>query len=178
MNTLYIERSTGDARNGEWTEKLLLEPRPERIVVGLGPGSFAGIRSALAFAQGYRLGCGCEVKGLPSPCALADGCPSLAVVGDARQGKFWLAVFEGFDLRGEIRQLDRDALAAEVPRTAVILSPDHRRIGSTLKEIFGDRYEGEALPTDAGLRRYAEARPDALVSEPLPIYLNPAVRSN
>lgn len=52
-------------------EKLDLEGI-ERIVVGTGPGSFAGIRSALAFAQGYALGKpGLEVLGLPSACAIA-----------------------------------------------------------------------------------------------------------
>ena len=55
MKTLYLERSTGECRNGDWVEKLELEDI-ERIVVGIGPGSFAGIRSALAFAQGYALG--------------------------------------------------------------------------------------------------------------------------
>ena len=70
MKTLYIERSTGDCRSGDWVEKLDLDG-VGRIVVGTGPGSFAGIRSALAFAQGYALGRPCEVFGMPSPCALA-----------------------------------------------------------------------------------------------------------
>ena len=70
MKSLYIERSTGESRSGEWVEELDLDG-VERIVVGTGPGSFAGIRSALAFAQGFALGRGCEVLGLPSPCAVA-----------------------------------------------------------------------------------------------------------
>ena len=45
--TLYLERSTGECRNGDWVEALDLEG-VERIVVGTGPGSFAGIRSAIA----------------------------------------------------------------------------------------------------------------------------------
>ena len=70
MKTLYIERSTGECRDGKWVEELDLEG-VGRIVVGTGPGSFAGIRSALAFAQGYALGTKCEVLGLPSACAIA-----------------------------------------------------------------------------------------------------------
>ena len=31
-------------------------------------------------------------------------------------------------------------------------------------------------PTSDGLKAFAEANPSALVAEPLPIYLNPAVR--
>ena len=96
MKTLYIERSTGECRDGDWTEGLDLEG-VERIVVGTGPGSFAGIRSALAFAQGYALATNCEVLGLPSACALA-GEGRIAVIGDARQGKAWVALFDGFRL--------------------------------------------------------------------------------
>ena len=70
MKTLYIERSTGECRDGKWVETLDTDG-VRRIVVGTGPGSFAGIRSALAFAQGFAIGTKCEVLGLPSPCALA-----------------------------------------------------------------------------------------------------------
>lgn len=70
MKTLYLERSTGSSRDGRWVETLDLDG-VERIVVGTGPGSFAGIRAALAFAQGFALGRSCEVVGLPSPCAIA-----------------------------------------------------------------------------------------------------------
>ena len=174
MKTLYIDRSTGDCRDGKWVEALDLSG-VERIVVGIGPGSFAGIRSALAFAQGYALGRKCEVLGLPSACALADG-SALAVVGDARQGKYWIALFDGFSLVREIFQTDRERLLDEVPAGVKVLSPDARRIGTLLAELFGDRYEGEGIPTPEGLRRFAEANPSVLKPEPLPIYLNPAVR--
>ena len=95
MKTLYIERSVGDGRRGDWVEELDVDG-VDRIVVGTGPGSFAGVRAALAFAQGYALGRPqCEVFGLPSACALA-GEGRLAVVGDARRGQFWVALFDGF----------------------------------------------------------------------------------
>jgi hypothetical protein len=45
-----------------------------------------------------------------------------------------------------------------------------------LKEMFGDFYDGGRLPTAEGLQRFAEANPAALKSEPLPVYLNAAVR--
>ena len=70
MKTVYIEKSCGPARDGAWTAKLDLAGT-ERIVVGTGPGSFAGVRAAIAFATGYSVGSGCEVLGLPSPCAIA-----------------------------------------------------------------------------------------------------------
>lgn len=175
--TLYIDRSTGESRNGDWIERLDLAD-VGRIVVGTGPGSFAGIRSALAFAQGFALGRpGVEVKGLPSACALARSGERLAVVGDARQGKAWIAPFEGLRQLGEIRQVDQSALAGEVPDGFVVVSPDDRRIGAVLRGVFAARYLGERLPNAEGLKAFAEACPSALTDEPLPIYLNPAVRS-
>ena len=186
MKTLYLERSTGECRKGDWVEKLDLEGI-ERIVVGTGPGSFAGIRSALAFAQGYALGKpGMEVLGLPSACAIAADFyshfpfpipHSLTVIGDARQGKLWIAEFEGYNLVKDIYQIESSALQLQLHTSTVVISPDDKRIGSLLKETFGDRYLGERMPTAEGLRLFAEANPAILVKEPLPIYLNPAVRS-
>lgn len=173
--TLYIERSTGGSRDGSWTRGLDLAEKPTRIVVGTGPGSFAGIRAALAFAQGYRLGSGCEVLGLPSPCALADG-SHLAVVGDARRGKIWIALLDGWALARDVFQVESSGLASAVPADYAVVSPDDARIGPLLASVFGARYRGLAVPTDGGLRRFAEANPAALRPEPLPIYLNPAVR--
>lgn len=192
MKTLYIERSTGECRNGDWVEKLDTEG-VERIVVGTGPGSFAGIRSALAFAQGYAIGTKCEVLGLPSACALAADYfsslvpppssliphPSslpLAVVGDARQGKYWIALFEGYKLVCDVFQVDREKLPFRVPQGVKVTTPDAKRIDALLKEVFGDNYIGGGTPTAEGLRKFAEANPSILKPEPLPIYLNPAVR--
>ena len=181
MKTLYIERSTGEGRNGDWAEGLDLVG-VERIVVGTGPGSFAGIRSALAFAQGYALGSKCEVLGLPSPCAVAaqvyaggTGFP-LAVVGDARRGKFWIALFDGLKLVCPVFQVENEALSLRIPLAAKVVTTVPERIGDVLSETFEERYIGGVKPTSDGLKAFAEATPSALVAEPLPIYLNPAVR--
>ena len=186
MKTLYIERSTGECRDGKWVEELDLEG-VGRIVVGTGPGSFAGIRSALAFAQGYALGTKCEVLGLPSACAIAaqaikqsnnsnNQTMHLAVVGDARQGKIWIALFDGFNLEREVFQVNESELKGTIPADYGVVTPDAKRLDAFLKEAFGDRYLGGRVPTSEGLRRFAEANPAILKPEPLPIYLNPAVR--
>ena len=193
MKTIYIERSVGQRRDGDWVERLDLDG-VGRIVVGTGPGSFAGIRSAIAFAQGYALGRPCEVLGLPSPCAVAAkvyeregergkrrmGSCRLAVVGDARCGKLWIALFDGFDLEREVFQVDKaeissafDNLPGEPCR---VVTSDEERIGNLLGEVFGERYIGGETPDADGLRLFAEANPSILRPEPLPIYLNPAVR--
>ena len=186
MKTLYIERSTGECRDGDWAEGLDLEG-VERIVVGTGPGSFAGIRSALAFAQGYALATHCEVLGLPSACAIAaqtieqseqsnNRTMHLAVIGDARQGKAWIALFDGYRLEKDVFQVNQDELKGSVPMEYRVVTPDAKRIDGLLKEVFGERYLGGQTPTSDGLKRFAEACPSILKPEPLPIYLNPAVR--
>ena len=189
MKTLYIERSTGECRDGKWVEQLDLS-EVERIVVGTGPGSFAGIRSALAFAQGYALGKKCEVLGLPSACACAAQVFSaaangtghqaqsanLAVVGDARQGKMWIALFDGYSLEKDVYQVNKEDLLGSVPTDCQVTTPDAKRIDEFLRQTFGDRYLGGQTPTSEGLRIFAEAWPSILKPEPLPIYLNPAVR--
>ncbi len=175
--TLYLERSTGDCRSGDWVEKLDLEGI-ERIVVGTGPGSFAGIRSAIAFARGYQLGRPeVEVLGLPSACALAEKDVKLLVIGDARQGKLWLAYLDGFTLEREVGQIETSELVRELAAGRSVVSPDHRRIGPLLAEKFGDAYLGERMPTAEGLEQFDLANPSAATQEPLPIYLNPAVRN-
>ena len=200
MNTLVVDRSTdvqsvafvddadcvepfvldgADCRSGDWTARVgefLAGRRPDRIVVGTGPGSFAGIRAALAFAQGYAIGSGCEVAGLPSPCALADAEGPVAVVGDARRGMYWIALFEGMKMVCDVFQADGDSLGKRVPRGARIVSPDAKRIDAALRNLFGDAYKGAATPTAEGLARFMLANPSAPRPEPLPIYLNPAVR--
>ena len=194
MKTIYIERSTGRGRDGDWVDKLDLDG-VDRIVVGTGPGSFAGIRSAIAFAQGYALGRPCEVLGLPSPCAVAakvyaseEGCQRLAVVGDARCGKLWIAVFNGFNLERDVFQVDKAEIASAVGSLSGgpyrVVTPDQERIGGLLEEAFGGcqalgqtpQYIGGQTPDADGLRLFAEANPAILKPEPLPIYLNPAVR--
>ena len=190
MKTLYIERSTGECRDGDWAEGLDLEG-VERIVVGTGPGSFAGIRSALAFAQGYAIATHCEVLGLPSACAIAaqilqtsrtsrtsqtSQTSRIAVIGDARQGKAWVALFDGYRLERDVFQVNQDELRGAVPVECKVVTPDAKRIDGLLREVFGERYLGGRTPTSDGLKRFAEACPSILKPEPLPIYLNPAVR--
>lgn len=199
MSVLYIDRSSKrqsvalsdasgvktaefgdmDPRSGGWAaslQRFIGENRIETIVVGTGPGSFAGIRSALAFALGYAAGTGCRVCGIPSPCALASPGVRLAVAGDARRGKRWIALFDGFRLERPVFQVAADALASAIPDGYAVVTPDAQRIGGELSSIFGERCLGERLPSAGGLAMAATANPSLLESNPAPIYLNPAVR--
>ena len=214
MNLLAIDRSTdaqsvalstdggifervfegADARSADWpvkmrdflTEHGLGFSGLDRIVVGTGPGSFAGIRGALAFAQGLALGIRAKrtelaqesiVYGLPSAAALAGAAALTAVIGDARRGLLWVVVYEGAKMVSEFRLVQRDGLVAAVPEAATVLTSDGARIGEILKESFGERYAGSRPPSAGELVRIALEHSDVLMREPLPVYLSPAVRT-
>lgn len=147
-----------------------------RIVVGTGPGSFAGIRSTIAFAQGCRIGAGVEVFGLTSAAAFARENENIAAVGDARRGLAWIGLFEGYNLTREIFQVPMKDLISHIPASSRIVSPDRERIGEHLTSLFADRYDAKATLDAANLAKAFTANPALLCEEPLPIYLNPAVR--
>ncbi|MEO7165932.1 MAG: tRNA (adenosine(37)-N6)-threonylcarbamoyltransferase complex dimerization subunit type 1 TsaB [Spartobacteria bacterium] len=72
---------------------------PELIVVGLGPGSYAGTRIAIATALGLRVASGARLLGLPSICAIEK--KEYLVVGDARRNSYFFAhVADGTCLEG------------------------------------------------------------------------------
>jgi tRNA threonylcarbamoyl adenosine modification protein YeaZ len=91
---------------------------PETIIVGLGPGSYAGTRIAISAAIGIQLSCEARLIGYPSICAIESATPEYCVVGDARRNSFFFArilkneVIEGptlfpeLELRGKLESLD------------------------------------------------------------------------
>jgi tRNA A37 threonylcarbamoyladenosine modification protein TsaB len=62
---------------------------PDEIVVGLGPGSYTGLRVASATAIGIQSALGCPAYGCPSVFGYQN--VSYHVVGDARLGAVFLA---------------------------------------------------------------------------------------
>lgn len=64
---------------------------PDLIVVGLGPGSYAGVRIAIAAAVGLRMASRAKLIGLPSICAIDTGASEYCAIGDARRHSFFFA---------------------------------------------------------------------------------------
>jgi len=71
-----------------------LVDRVDIVAVGLGPGSYAGIRIAVAAAIGFQVGLGCRIVGLPSVVALETAEPRYCAVGDARRDAFYFTRVE------------------------------------------------------------------------------------
>jgi tRNA threonylcarbamoyladenosine biosynthesis protein TsaB len=71
------------------------------IVVGLGPGSYGGVRVGIAVANGLSIALGLPVAGRSSLEAWNTESDSYFVVGDARRGTFFVAEVVGRSLQGE-----------------------------------------------------------------------------
>jgi tRNA threonylcarbamoyl adenosine modification protein YeaZ len=72
----------------------------ERIVIGLGPGSYTGIRAAIAIAQGWQLARGVKLLGVSSVECLAAQAQEKGIHGrvniviDAQRNEFYLATYD------------------------------------------------------------------------------------
>ena len=82
-------------------ERALKAAPIERIAVGLGPGSYAGVRIAISAATGLALATGVELVGLPSIVALGEG--EYVALGDARRESYYFTrVREGECVEGPV----------------------------------------------------------------------------
>jgi tRNA threonylcarbamoyl adenosine modification protein YeaZ len=145
----------------------------ECIAVGLGPGSYTGVRSAIALAQGWQLALGVKLLGSSSADVLAATARTVgltgrvAVVIDALRGEFYSASYEvtadGWRAVTPLRLLKHDAVEALVAAGELLVSPD-------AKPPFAGP---KALAPSAGeLGRLAVSHADHLPGEKLePIYL-------
>jgi tRNA threonylcarbamoyladenosine biosynthesis protein TsaB len=91
---------------------------PDTIIVGLGPGSYAGTRIAISAATGLQISSGARLIGFPSICAIECEAPEYCVIGDARRKSFFFArisaselvegptLFSESELRGKLGALD------------------------------------------------------------------------
>ena len=93
-------------------EKIVTDYREQLggIVVGLGPGSYGGVRVAIAVANGLGIAMGLPVAGRSSLEAWDAAEDSYLVVGDARRGTIFVAEVLDRKLQGEPALID----AAEI----------------------------------------------------------------
>jgi tRNA threonylcarbamoyl adenosine modification protein YeaZ len=80
----------------------------EQIAVGLGPGSYAGVRIGISAAMGLQLALGAPLVGMPSVATLA-GSGAYIAVGDARRETwYWTEVACGECLEGPLLLVESD----------------------------------------------------------------------
>ena len=111
----------------------------ECIAVGIGPGSYTGIRAAIALTQGWQLALGVKVQGVDSLEALARGEQAggrrgeVTLAVDAPRGEFYLARFELSD--DGIRNVESTYLAKRKEYES-LLTAGRPVIGPSLGDTF------------------------------------------
>jgi tRNA threonylcarbamoyladenosine biosynthesis protein TsaB len=143
------------------------------LAVGLGPGSYTGIRGAIALAQGWQLGRGIKVLGVSSVECLAaqaqadGGRGRVNIIIDAQRREFYLARYDLAQTGWREAAALRLAALSEIQEMAAagraLLGPDIARWFGGGKDLY---------PAAVMLGRLACARGDFVPGETLePIYL-------
>lgn len=83
------------------------------IAVGIGPGSYGGVRVAIAVANGLGLALGLPLRGVSSLLGYGGGTPC-RVVGDARRKTFYLAAVGPGGVDGDPELLEEAELRARL----------------------------------------------------------------
>lgn len=143
--------------------------RADLIVAGCGPGSFAGVRIAVAAARGLALGWQVPVRGFSTLALIAaSAVDDVAAAGGA------LVVTEG----GHGQYFVQPFAADLSPRAAVrSLSPEDATalddalvVGNRAEPFVARRGSGRALTILPDARAFLRLPPAALLDQPSPIY--------
>jgi tRNA threonylcarbamoyl adenosine modification protein YeaZ len=145
----------------------------ECVAVGLGPGSYTGIRAAISIAQGWALARGVRLLGLSSVEAMAsrawqeDVRGRLSFVVDAQRNEFYLATYEFQEENFRSIEPLRIVPFAEV---ATLANAGEALAGPEVNRLFPG---GRVLYPDAdSLARLALGEGDFVTGDKLePIYL-------
>lgn len=143
------------------------------IAIGVGPGSYTGIRAAISIAQGWQLARGIKSVGVSSAECLAAQAQSDGVTGqvsvivDAQREEFYLATYEiavdGYREIAPLKIVSKEAVQQRANNGETLIGPEVARWFSTGKTVF---------PRAATVGTLALARTDFIAGEKLePIYL-------
>jgi tRNA threonylcarbamoyladenosine biosynthesis protein TsaB len=145
----------------------------ECLAIGIGPGSYTGIRVALALAQGWQLATGVKLLGVSSVAVVAAQAVAMGVSGrfnvvvDAQRGEFYLAGYEaGSGALQETAPLQIATATVVAERATcgeLLIGPEVTRWFPEGRTVF---------PQALTLARLARSRTDFVPAEKLePIYL-------
>jgi len=123
-------------------DEMLGGRRADRILVGVGPGSFTGIRVGIAAAQGLAIAWDCELHGMSSIALLAagaQGAEPVAAAVEGGHGELFVQQFDGSPIRpqSDLFNLPPSEAAAVVDAGLVI--------GSAARILVEARGRGRAV---------------------------------
>ena len=136
----------------------------DRIAVGLGPGSYSGVRIAISAAIGLGMALRAELAGLVSATALDVPASHYAMIGDARRGAFYYAEVRDSECVNGPVLLPADELARKLAESALPVFSDTPLVDFPQADL--------AFPSAAKLARLAAEDRGIIQRETLePLYL-------
>lgn len=175
-----IEAGADPNKPFEMIESVLKQAQIERgevqgLAIGLGPGSYTGIRSAIALAQGWQLARNVNLQGVSSVECMAtqvhgEGIRGrVSIVVDAQRGEFYLAQYQVDAQWRELSPLQlvsRQEIEAQQAKGDLLVGPEIQKWFPQGRTVF---------PRAATLARLAMNRSSYLSGEEIePIYLRPS----
>ena len=148
------------------TETKIAREAVEAIAVGLGPGSYTGIRAAIALAQGWQLARGVTLIGVSSAAALVWRAQAERIFGrvhvviDAQRGEFYRATW------------DISATACrEIAPLAIVSAADIEAGKAAGEIVVGPESEAKLFPGAAEIARLVSVNDVTATAGLEPIYL-------
>jgi tRNA threonylcarbamoyl adenosine modification protein YeaZ len=140
---------------------------PSQILVGVGPGSFTGLRVAIAAAHGMAIGWSVPLAGFDSHALVAASAPGEGPVGVAMlggHGEWFVAQYDrpSFDVLVPVASMAPDAAASAITAPTVV--------GSAGEALVARRGSGEAFATLPHAARALALPPALRALDPRPVY--------
>lgn len=151
-------------------DELLDGRRAGRILVGVGPGSFTGIRVGIAAAHGLAIAWGCELSGMSSLALLAAGASSdgpIAAAVDGGHGELFVQQFEARSLK------PANDLLNLAPTDAAALISAPLVVGPGAARLVEARGQGNAEAAWPSARNAMRLPEELRTLPPKPIYARP-----
>jgi tRNA threonylcarbamoyladenosine biosynthesis protein TsaB len=131
------------------------------VAISLGPGSFTGLRTGLAFAKGLCFASKAKLIGIPTLEAWAEGQAQVEVWLDARRGMVYRGSFQDGQALKESAMLELSQAKAELPQGVTVLgdlqgsgAPSAASLGRlALKRLQQGQHDDPALLEPIYLRR-------------------------